>query len=43
MTIDEDFADDEIKITIVATGFAGEAIESPSRAPTRDRTGRKVK
>jgi len=43
MTIDEDFADDEIKITIVATGFAGEAIDSPSKAPARDWTGRKMK
>jgi cell division GTPase FtsZ len=27
MTIDEDYGDDEIKITIIATGFAGETAE----------------
>ncbi len=43
MTLDEDYGDDEIKITIIATGFEGEAHEGPSKSPTRDWTGRKVK
>lgn len=43
MTIDEDYGDDEIKITIVATGFHGEMNDTLSKAPNRDRTGRKVK
>lgn len=43
MTLDEDYGDDEIKITIIATGFEGEIHEGPSKAPTRDWTGRKVK
>ena len=43
MTIDEDYGDDEIKITIVATGFQGEMGDGPSKMPSRDWTGRKVK
>lgn len=43
MTIDEDFTEDEIKITIIATGFAWEMSDGPSKTPARDWTGRKVK
>lgn len=43
MTIDEDYTDDEIKITIIATGFAGESLDGPVKSAARDRTGRKVK
>ncbi len=44
MTIDEDYGDDEIKITIIATGFQWENSDGgPSRSPSRDWTGRKVR
>lgn len=43
MTIDEDYGDDEIKITIVATGFQGEMNDTPSKSPSRDWTGRKMR
>ncbi|HMY80429.1 MAG TPA: cell division protein FtsZ [Candidatus Absconditabacterales bacterium] len=43
MTIDEDYGDDEIKITIIATGFIGEAVDSVAKTPARDRSGRKIK
>ncbi len=43
MTIDEDYTDDEIKITIIATWFVGENHEWPSKSAVRDRSGRKLK
>lgn len=43
MTIDEDYGDDEIKITIIATGFQWETGDTLSKSPSRDWTGRKVR
>lgn len=43
MTIDEDYGDDEIKITIIATWFIWEAVDSVAKTPARDRSWRKIK
>ena len=42
MTIDEDYGDDDVKITIIATGFIGEEQEWPLKPSQRDLLGRKV-
>jgi hypothetical protein len=42
MTIDEDYGDDDVKITIIATGFIGEEQEWPLKPSQRDLLWRKV-
>lgn len=42
MTLDENYNDDEIKITVIATWFQWELYEEPKKATFRDWTGKRV-
>lgn len=42
MTIDEDYNDDEVKVTIIATGFEADADTSIVKPTQRDLLGRKI-